>query len=376
MVPVPWLNFIGISTQTHDKAQRTLRRLTRPTHFSTDAGTVTKKSSPAKPDLGGITRDTKRLVPDHRGLDEAASLLKSGQLVAFPTETVYGLGADATNPQAIAALYAAKGRPQFNPLIAHIADHADAEREGRFNPLALELAKAFWPGPLTLVVPRSENGTVCDLTCAGLDSVGLRFPSHPIARALIEKAGRPIAAPSANRSGHISPTESDHVWSDLSGRIDALIEAYASPVGVESTIIACLDTTPRLLRHGGITQEEIFEKTGLRLHSMEGGAVIAPGMLDSHYAPDARVRLNAQSVTAAEAVLLFGPVSIEGADHAKARLNLSPRGDLTEAAAHLYDYLRRLDRIGCQAIAIAPIPDHGLGAAINDRLRRAAAPRS
>ena len=353
----------------------TLRRLTRPIHFSTDAGTVTKKSSQANPDLGGITRETMRLVPDQRGLEEAATRLRQGQLVAFPTETVYGLGADATNPQAIAALYAAKGRPQFNPLIAHVADLAQAMREGRFNAVARQLADAFWPGPLTLVVPRAEQGTVCDLNCAGLASVGLRLPSHPIARALIEKTGRPIAAPSANRSGHISPTESDHVWTDLHGRIDAVIEAYASPVGVESTIIACLDDEPRLLRHGGVTREEILEKTGLALKSGEGGAIMAPGMLESHYAPHAGVLLNADCVAPDEAVLLFGPDPITGADQSKARLNLSPRGDLTEAAAHLYDYLRRLDRTGASRIAVAPIPDQVLGAAINDRLRRAAAPR-
>ena len=372
---MPRMNFIGVFTRTHDKALIDKRRLTRPIHFSTNAGTVTKKSSHANPDLGGIVRETTRLVADQRGLEEAAARLREGQLVAFPTETVYGLGADATNPQAIAALYAAKGRPQFNPLIAHIADHAQALREGHFNHIAQQLAEAFWPGPLTLVVPRAENGTVCDLNCAGLGSVGLRLPSHPIARALIEKTGRPVAAPSANRSGHISPTEADHVWADLNGRIDALIEAYASPVGVESTIIACLGEEPRLLRHGGVTLEDIVEKTGLRLTNGEGGAIIAPGMMESHYAPDARVKLNAAAVAPDEAVLLFGPHSPAGSEHAKARLNLSPRGDLTEAAAHLYDYLRRLDRTGATGIAVAPIPDHGLGAAINDRLRRAAAPR-
>jgi L-threonylcarbamoyladenylate synthase len=336
---------------------------------------VTKKLSKANPDLGGIERETTRLVPDRRGLAEAGLRLQKGQLVAFPTETVYGLGADATNPQAIAALYQAKGRPQFNPLIAHVANTEQALHEGDFNAPALRLIEAFWPGPLTLVVPRADNGTVCDLSCAGLSSIGLRYPSHPIAREVIEHAGRPIAAPSANRSGHISPTESDHVWSDLNGRIDALIEAYASPVGVESTIIACLENEPRLLRPGGVTLEDIFEKTGLRMAHVESADIIAPGMLDSHYAPDAFVRLNALSIENGEAVLLFGPGKPAGIEKAHSVLNLSPRGDLTEAASHLYDYLRRLDRTGATGIAVMPLPEHGLGAAINDRLRRAAAPR-
>ena len=224
-------------------------------------------------------------------------------------------------------------------------------------------------------MPRHPQGTVCDLACAGLASVGLRFPAHPIAQRVIEEAGRPISAPSANRSGHISPTSSAHVLSDLDGRIDALVEAYASPVGVESTIIACLGDEPQLLRHGGITVEDIWAKTGLQLRTPEQGHIIAPGMLESHYAPKARVRLNAQAVEAGEAVLLFGDNQPDGTAFAQARLNLSPRGDLTEAAAHLYDYLRRLDQRCAQGIAIAPIPESGLGAAINDRLRRAAAPR-
>ena len=336
---------------------------------------MTKNSSPANPDLGGISRKTMRLVPDQRGLAEAGARLKKGELVAFPTETVYGLGADATNPQAISALYAAKGRPQFNPLIAHVASVEQALQEGQFNTQARLLADLFWPGPLTLVVPRHAQGTVCDLACAGLASVGLRYPSHPIAQRIIEEAGRPIAAPSANRSGHISPTEAAHVLSDLDGRIEAVVEGFASPVGVESTIIACLDDRPLLLRHGGITVEAIAEKTGLHLRTQEQGHIIAPGMLESHYAPQARVRLNATEIKAGEAVLLFGDILPAGSDQARARLNLSPRGDLTEAAGHLYDYLRRLDRPDITGIAIAPIPESGLGAAINDRLRRAAAPR-
>ncbi len=335
----------------------------------------------ANPDLGGIapTRDTVRIVPDSAGLERAATLLRDGGLVAFPTETVYGLGADATQATAIAALYAAKGRPQFNPLIAHVATLDQAKAEGVFNATALKLAGQFWPGPLTLVVPRHPDGTVCDLACAGLDSIGLRLPSHPIARYLIEKVGRPVAAPSANRSGHISPTTPDHVWDDLNTRIDAVLEGYASPVGVESTIIACLDDHPVILRHGGITREMIADCLGFECaeagHSAGQSKPLAPGMLESHYAPHAKVRLDAGTLVTGEAVLLFGPDQPAGMDEATPRLNLSPRGDLTEAAANLYAYLRRLDRHGITGIAVMPIPDHDLGAAINDRLRRAAAPR-
>ena len=368
-------NFIGFPTQTHDKARQSLVRLARWLLFSTNADTVNKNSSPANPDLGGIACKTVRLVPDQRGLAEAGERLKEGQLVAFPTETVYGLGADATSPKAISALYAAKGRPQFNPLIAHVCHREQAEREGLFNEQARLLAERFWPGPLTLVLPRQPKGTVCDLACAGLESIGLRFPSHPIAQRVLEQAGRPISAPSANRSGHISPTEAAHVLTDLDGRIDAVVEAYASPVGVESTIIACLGSEPQLLRHGGVTIEEIFAKTGLRIAQQGHGKVIAPGMLDSHYAPQARVRLNALEAQPDEALLLFGAFEPQGLAEAGPRLNLSPRGDLTEAAANLYGYLRRLDRQATKAIAIAPIPESGLGAAINDRLLRAAAPR-
>ena len=335
----------------------------------------------ANPDLGGIYpyRDTARIVPDSAGLERAGALLRAGGLVAFPTETVYGLGADATQATAIAALYAAKGRPQFNPLIAHVATLDQARAEGLFNATALTLAERFWPGPLTLVVPRQPNGQVCDLACAGLASIGLRLPSHPIARYLIEKAGRPIAAPSANRSGHISPTTPDHVWDDLNTRIDAVLEGFASPVGVESTIIACLDDQPVILRHGGITREMIADCLGHAIaepdQTRDNDKPLAPGMLDSHYAPNAKVRLGADSISTGEAVLLFGPHKPDGMDEATPRLNLSPRGDLTEAAANLYAYLRRLDRPDITGIAVMPIPDHDLGAAINDRLRRAAAPR-
>lgn len=355
-----------------------------------------KNQPSANPDLGGISRaadhsgsgpdeslrrETLRLVPDSAGLARAGALLREGKLVAFPTETVYGLGADATQAPAIAALYAAKGRPQFNPLIAHVAHLEDAKAEGLFNETAEALARAFWPGPLTLVVPRNPQGRVCDLACAGLTSIGLRLPSHPIARGLIEQAGHPIAAPSANRSGHVSPTTPDHVWDDLNSRIDAVVEGFASPVGVESTIIACLEDAPVLLRHGGITREMIEACLGHAIidsHDLKSDAPsnpMAPGMLESHYAPKAPVRLAAETILPHEAVLLFGPVPPAGMTDRTVSLNLSPRGDLTEAAANLYAYLRRLDTNAIDAIAVAPIPAHGLGAAINDRLRRAAAPR-
>ena len=256
-----------------------------------DQSIVDINQTSANPDLGGIPpyRDTVRIVPDSAGLEQAGALLRKGGLVAFPTETVYGLGADATQATAIAALYAAKGRPQFNPLISHVATLDQARAEGILNASALKLAERFWPGPLTLVVPRHPAGQVCDLACAGLASIGLRLPSHPIARYLIEKAGRPIAAPSANRSGHISPTTPDHVWDDLNTRIDAVLEGFASPVGVESTIIACLDDSPVMLRHGGITREMIADCLGYDISDSHQTAdttkPLAPGMLDSHYAP-------------------------------------------------------------------------------------------
>ena len=346
-----------------------------------DQSIVDINQTSANPDLGGIPpyRDTVRIVPDSAGLEQAGALLRKGGLVAFPTETVYGLGADATQATAIAALYAAKGRPQFNPLISHVATLDQARAEGILNASALKLAERFWPGPLTLVVPRHPAGQVCDLACAGLASIGLRLPSHPIARYLIEKAGRPIAAPSANRSGHISPTTPDHVWDDLNTRIDAVLEGFASPVGVESTIIACLDDSPVMLRHGGITREMIADCLGYDISDSHQTAdttkPLAPGMLDSHYAPNAKVRLGAITVSAGEAVLLFGADKPAGILEETIRLNLSPRGDLTEAAANLYAYLRRLDRHDITGIAVMPIPDNDLGAAINDRLRRAAAPR-
>jgi L-threonylcarbamoyladenylate synthase len=317
------------------------------------------------------TRSTQRLSVNAEAVAAAAERLRNGGLVAFPTETVYGLGADASNAVAVAGIYAAKGRPSFNPLIAHIASFEAAEAEGRFGPEARALAKAFWPGPLTLVVPVASGGTVCDLARAGLDSVGLRIPSHPTARALIAAAGRPIAAPSANRSGRVSPVTADHVAGDLAGRIDMILDDGPCPVGLESTIVSCLDDGPRLLRPGGIPREAIERVIG---HPLAEGATtaaapLAPGMLSSHYAPAAHVRLNAMSLKGGEVGLDFG------GKLAGASVDLSPSGNLAEAAAQLFSALRELDATGAEGIAVAPIPREGLGEAINDRLERAAAPR-
>lgn len=327
-------------------------------------------------DLGSM-RQTERLAADTPGLARAAAILRRGGLVAFPTETVYGLGADATNAEAVAGIYAAKERPSFNPLISHLESFESAQVQGVFDEIARRLAEAFWPGPLTLVVPVAPTCTISDLARAGLDSVGLRVPAHPLAHALLEQTGRPVAAPSANRSGRVSPTDADHVLGDLDGRIDAVLDGGASQVGVESTIVSCLGGVPRLLRPGGVPREAIEALIGRKLEGgPEGGkSPLAPGMLASHYAPRARVRLNATSVQPGEAALLFGPEAPRGIETAQAGLNLSKNGDLVEAAAHLFSHLRQLDASGAATIAVSPVPEAGLGEAINDRLRRAAAER-
>jgi L-threonylcarbamoyladenylate synthase len=307
----------------------------------------------------------------------AAACLASGGLVGFPTETVYGLGADAANAEAVARLYLAKGRPSFNPLIAHVGDLEAARRIGRFDDRATRLAEAFWPGPLTLVLPKTSDCTVADLATAGLDTVAIRVPAHPIARQILRTFGGPVVAPSANLSGHVSPTTAAHVLADLGGRIDLIVDGGAVEVGVESTIIGCFEA-PMLLRPGGLPRADIERVLGRALLAPpdEAGTdtaqPLAPGMLASHYAPRAMVRLNASRVEAGEALLAFGPDPVPGADAATAVMNLSARGDLTEAAAHLFGYLRALDAGGARAIAVMPIPHHGLGEAINDRLRRAA----
>lgn len=321
---------------------------------------------------------TRRLAAGPEGVAEAARILREGGLAAFPTETVYGLGADATNAAAVAKLYAAKGRPSFNPLIAHVADLAAARRVGAINPLAAKLAAAFWPGPLTLVVPASD--LVCDLARAGLSTVALRMPSHPLARALLTACATPIAAPSANRSGHVSPTTADHVMADLAGRIDCVLDSGATPVGVESTIVDCTGDTPRILRFGGLARGAIEATLGQTITGAPRGdgdtdAPASPGRLASHYATSAAIRLQAREIEAGEALLAFGTVLPSGAARATATLNLSSKGDLTEAAANLFAHLRALDATGATTIAVMPIPNEGLGEAINDRLARAAAPR-
>jgi L-threonylcarbamoyladenylate synthase len=310
----------------------------------------------------------------------AAHSLGEGGLVAFPTETVYGLGADATNPAAIARLYQAKGRPAFNPLIAHVGDISAARQIARFDDAAMALAEAFWPGPLTLVLPKTEGCAVAELATAGLDTVAIRIPAHPVARDILRLFGRPVAAPSANLSGHVSPTTAAHVESDLSGRIDLIVDGGAVAVGVESTIVGCFDQ-PMLLRPGGLARTEIERVLGRALlqppvdADSDSGQPLAPGMLASHYAPRARVRLHADRIEPGEALLAFGLGAISGIDAASAVMNLSARGDLAEAAANLFGFLRALDAKGVRTIAVMPIPDEGLGEAINDRLRRAAVGR-
>ncbi|MBX6426661.1 MAG: threonylcarbamoyl-AMP synthase [Variibacter sp.] len=321
-----------------------------------------------------------RIEPaDDAAVAEAARILRAGGLVAFPTETVYGLGADATQGAAIARLYAAKGRPAFNPLIAHVAAAAEARALAVFNAAAERLAAAFWPGPLTLVLPKRHGCPVAELATAGLDSIALRVPGHVVAQRILRAFAGPVVAPSANVSGHVSPTTAAHVLADLSGRIDFVVDGGPTPVGLESTIVACLDGDPVLLRPGGIARERIEAVLGRPLAAPRRpeaeGAPVAPGQLASHYAPRARLRLAATDVRPGEALLAFGPASLPGAAAAVATLNLSPGGDLVEAAANLFSFLRRLDASGAETIAVMPVPNHGLGEAINDRLRRAAAPR-
>ncbi len=319
---------------------------------------------------------TERLDPNTDGVPKTVHLLASGELVAIPTETVYGLGADASDPVAVAKIFAAKERPRFNPLIAHLPDTTNALREGIFNEAAMRLASTFWPGPLTLVVPAARTCRVCDLARAGLASVALRVPAHDLARDLLGRFERPLAAPSANRSGRISPTSADHVLADLDGRIAAVLDGGECKVGVESTVIACLDEVPRLLRPGGIARADLAEILGRDLAPPEPASrPIGPGLLASHYAPRARVRLEAMRVATGEAALLFGQFEPAGLGGAVASENLSETGDLQEAAARLFSALRRLDGSGASSIAICPIPDDGIGEAINDRLKRAAAPR-
>ena len=321
---------------------------------------------------------TRVLTVDRDAVAAAARALAEGGLVAFPTETVYGLGADATSGEAVARLYAAKGRPAFNPLISHVADVAAARRLARLDATAERLAAAFWPGALTLVLPKAPGCPVSDLATAGLDTIAVRVPDHPVARDILAAFGKPIVAPSANRSGHVSPTTAPHVLADLGGRIDLIVDGGPTPVGVESTIVACLGE-PVLLRPGGVARADIEAALGRPLAdapaSTKPDAPLAPGQLASHYAPKARLRLNADAVEPGEVLLAFGPTLPACVAGAAAVFSLSAKGDLVEAAANLFSSLRAADAIGAATIAVMPIPHDGLGEAINDRLRRAAAPR-
>jgi L-threonylcarbamoyladenylate synthase len=317
---------------------------------------------------------TRVLSADRDAALAAARVLADGGLVAFPTETVYGLGANAASDAAVARLYAAKGRPRFNPLIAHVADLAAARRLAVFDADAEKLARAFWPGPLTLVLPKAEGCPVSQLATVGLDTIAVRLPDHPVAQAILAAFGKPVVAPSANQSGHVSPTSAAHVRADLDGRVDLIIDGGPTSVGVESTIVACLGA-PTLLRPGGLPRADIERALGHTLaeeSSPSDEAPLAPGMLASHYAPKTPLRLNALDVRSGEALLAFGA----DAPKVTARtLNLSPSGDLVEAAANLFSHLRALDAAGATTIAVMPIPAEDLGEAINDRLARAAAPR-
>jgi len=321
-----------------------------------------------------------RILPisDPGSLNAAIELLRRGEPVAIPTETVYGLAADATNPAAITSIYEAKGRPLFNPLIAHVSDLEMARAHVTLSALAERLAAAFWPGPLTLVLPLRETGQIHPLATAGLATAAVRMPEG-YARELIAAFGRPLAAPSANRSGRISPTSAQHVADDLGDRIKLVLDGGRCRVGVESTILAVTDTGLRLLRPGGIPVEAIEEVAGMPVERSPGQSgnhgIIAPGMLASHYAPDTTLRLNADEARPGEAVIRFGGVPLKGEDQAKTIMDLSPSGDLREAAANLFDMLKFADAAGAAGIAVAAVPGHGLGEAINDRLNRAAAPR-
>ncbi|UVK44300.1 threonylcarbamoyl-AMP synthase [Mesorhizobium sp. AR07] len=307
-------------------------------------------------------------------LERALALLEGGDVVAIPTETVYGLAGDATNGIGVARIFEAKGRPRFNPLIAHVADMAMAERIALFDPLSEKLALAFWPGPLTLVLPRRPGNGIHPLVTAGLDTIALRMP-RGFGGDLIARLGRPLAAPSANSSGKISATTAQAVAADLGARIKLVVDGGATPVGLESTIVKAEAGRLRLLRPGGIAAEEIEAAIGMEL--LRGGAagVEAPGMLASHYAPGAAVRLNAGTVGEGEALLGFGNRRAQGWRQAAAFLNLSETGDLREAASNLFAHMQDLDRSGARTIAVEPVPFDGLGEAINDRLSRAAAPR-
>lgn len=311
------------------------------------------------------------------GLQAAAAALQAGRLVGVPTETVYGLAADATNARAVAAVFAAKGRPRFNPLIVHVPSQDAARRIAVFDEPARRLADVLWPGPLTLVLPLRPEARIADLATAGLPTVAVRVPAHPVALDLLRLAGLPLAAPSANRSGHVSATTAAHVLADLGERVAVILDAGPAPMGVESSVVSIRDDRAVLLRPGAVPRERIEGILGQALRPADEAPdrPTGPGMLASHYAPSVALRLGASAVRSGEALLAFGPSLPPGSEEAAAIRNLSAKGDLAEAAAGLFAALRDLDAIG-HPVAVMPIPDHGLGEAINDRLRRAAVPRA
>ena len=314
------------------------------------------------------------ILEGSKAMERALALLAAGELVAIPTETVYGLAGDATNGEAVARIFEAKGRPRFNPLIAHVASMAMAETIAEFDPMSRRLAEAFWPGPLTLVLPHRADSGLHPLVTAGLGTIALRMPKG-FGSELIAAFGRPLAAPSANSSGKISGTTAEAVNADLGGRIKLVVDGGPTQVGVESTIVKVEDGALRLLRPGGIPAEEIEAVAGTKLLRNNDAGIEAPGMMLSHYAPGAAMRLDASAVEPGEALLGFGPTRAAGAEKAVAFLNLSEAGNLREAAANLFTYMQALDRSGAKIIAVEPVPHEGLGEAINDRLSRAAAPR-
>ncbi len=331
---------------------------------------------PLHPDIDPQTGAPAPDLANDPGFQSASKLLADGGLVAVPTETVYGLAADATNAEAVASIYQAKNRPSFNPLISHLPSLAAAELHGRFNADALKLAKAFWPGPITLVVPKRPESSIADLTSAGLDTVAIRVPDAPLMRALSFATGKPLAAPSANRSGRVSPTTAAHVSDELADRIDMIVDMGACRVGVESSVILCVDDKPvTLLRPGGVSAQDLEAVLGrpLARAGTNDTTPSSPGMMTSHYAPSVPVRLNAELIEAGEALLAFGPTLPTHADRAVEIVNLSATGDSFEAAQKLFAALRALDRPDVRCIAVAPIGNEGLGEAINDRLKRAAA---
>ena len=312
------------------------------------------------------------LAANKESISRAAEALARGEIVAFPTETVYGLGANALDASAVAKVFAAKDRPRFNPLIVHVLGVEEAQSYASVNDTARKLMRAFWPGPLSLVLPRTRGCAIADLVSAGLDTIALRAPNHPVARALLEAVKLPIAAPSANRSGRISPTTAAHVEAELDDVPAMILDGGPCTLGLELTVLGIDGDDVTLLRLGALPREEIETVLGRKLAKPKSGDhVTSPGQLATHYAPLTPLRLNARSARRGEALLAFGPHAPE---FAGLTINLSQRGDLVEAAANFFAALRALDEAGVETIAVMPIPAHGLGEAINDRLKRASSP--